>query len=311
MFYAFEKEAPHFDYRSMFFFINYALAAVIINYVLLGKFYYKKKYVSFFSGLILILLAVFLIEELVLEPFFYPNTKGLRLSNVFLTLLDIAPIIVILIGFKFALDALKKQNEVEALQSMAQESELKYLKSQINPHFLFNNLNNLYAHAIEESPRTPEIILELSSVLRYMLYDCKATYVPLSKEMEHLKSYINISELQIGERGEVTIHSNVDGNLKITPLILIVFIENAVKHSTASQSTAIQIHVEVTTDDEGWLHFQCVNSYHQQSNTESLSSGIGLSNVKKRLEILYADAHQLDILENGELYQVNLSMKLN
>lgn len=110
---------------------------------------------------------------------------------------------------------------------MVAESRMQFLKSQINPHFLFNNLNNLYAYALENSPKTPKIILELSALLRYMLYDCQADYVPLAKEIKCLNDFINLQELQIENRG--TIEFNISGkaeNQLVAPLILIVFIEN-------------------------------------------------------------------------------------
>ena len=139
-------------------------------------------------------------------------------------------------GFKFGWDALGKQQEVDELKIAVKESELQFLKTQINPHFLFNNLNNLYSYAIEQSPETPEIILELSGLLRYMLYECKEDFVPLTKEVDQLENFISLSEMQVEERGSVKFSTqNILANFKIAPLILIVFIENAFKHSTASQ----------------------------------------------------------------------------
>ena len=227
-------------------------------------------------------------------------------------MLDTLPIITIISGFKFAWDALTKQREVDELKDAVKESELLFLKSQINPHFLFNNLHNLYSYAIVQSPKTPEIILELSSVLRYMLYECKEKDVPLKKEMEQLENFINLYELQIEERGNVQFHvRNINGSYRIAPLILIVFIENAFKHSTASQSDEILIEVNIELREKGILDFLCRNSYRKQSNTDSLSHGIGLENVKKRLQLLYPDAHQLNIHQEEEIYEVHLTLKLN
>jgi Putative regulator of cell autolysis len=121
------------------------------------------------------------------------------------------------------------------LENSVKESELQFLKYQINPHFLFNNMNNLYAHAIENSSKTPEIILEFSAVLRYMLYECKARFVALEKEIEQLKNYINLNTLQIEGSGKVDYTINgMESGFQIAPLILMVFIENAFKHSASS-----------------------------------------------------------------------------
>jgi LytS/YehU family sensor histidine kinase len=194
---------------------------------------------------------------------------------------------------------------------MVKESELQYLKSQINPHFLFNNLNNLYSYAIDNSPKTPSIILELSSVLRYMLYDCKENFVPLAKEIEHLKNFTQLSELQIENRGQVEFNvENIRSGHRIAPLILNVFVENAFKHSTASQSEDISIKIHINVTEAGMLEFECVNSYRPLKNTDNLSHGIGLQNVKKRLQLIYPNAHTLSIQETDSLYSVQLNIEL-
>jgi len=309
----FNKRSPSFEFHKLAFFSNYIFGAIIISYYLLPSFFYKKKYLHFLIGLLSILLFIYFIEEFVMEKIFFNNNRrGQIISNVFYTLLDIIPTIFVFVGFKFAWDANKKQAQVEQLQYSIQESELRFLKSQINPHFLFNNLNNLYSYAIENSPKTPSIILELSSVLRYMLYDCKDKFVLLSKEIEHLKHFTALNELQIEERGKVTFRaSNLPNNFVIAPLILMMFIENAFKHSTASQSDNLSIDVHVDVTDEGLLHFKCSNSFLQNANNQSLSKGIGLINVKKRLEILYPDnKHSLQINNTGHFYQINLTLQL-
>ncbi|MBT8183750.1 MAG: histidine kinase, partial [Eudoraea sp.] len=165
---------------------------------------------------------------------------------------------------------------------------------------------------IEQSPKTPSIILELSAVLRYMLYDCKENFVALSKEIEHLKNFTKLNELQIEERGKVSFRTkNVNLDYRIAPLILTVFIENAFKHSTASQSKDIIIDIDIKVSDTGLLEFECKNSFRSLGNIESLDKGIGLKNVRKRLQILYPDAHELAINEEKGLYTVVLRMQLN
>lgn len=294
------------------FFFNYALATFVIGYVLLPHFFYQKKYVHFFLGVLLTITIVILIEEFVIEKIYFPDTRGKNFPGIFYCLLDVLPVITILSGFKFALDALGKQREVDLLKDTVKDSELQFLKSQINPHFLFNNLNNLYAYAIEKSPKTPEIILELSGLLRYMLYECKEAFVPLVKEVKQLENFINLHEMQIEERGNVRFSSeHIKTGYQIAPLILIVFIENAFKHSTASQADQISIEVDLQLLADNQLHFYCKNSYQPQSNTHSLSKGIGLENVQKRLDLIYPDTHQLEIQSDGNFYEVRLSIDLN
>ncbi|WP_411029699.1 sensor histidine kinase [Spongiimicrobium sp. 3-5] len=311
LFFSFDRNEPSIQEFKVVAFINYALGAFVINYVLLPHFFYRKKYLLFFVFVSIMVAVIIAVEELVLEQIYYPDTRGSNFPGVIYSLLDVMPVIAILAGFKFAWDASIKQRELEKLRSSIQESELQFLKSQINPHFLFNNLNNLYSYAMVQSPKTPSIILELSSVLRYMLYDCKEKYVPLQKEIEHLKNFTKLNELQIEERGKVNFKTeNVKSGYKIAPLILTVFVENAFKHSTASQSDNIFIEVNVKVEENGLLDFECRNSFRPVTNTDSLSKGIGLQNVKKRLRLLYHNAHELNIKNEQNVYSVHLTMQL-
>ncbi len=311
IFYSFDKETPHIGSHHYTFFLSYAIAAFVINYWLLPKYFYRKKYLIFILAFLAIIAALILVEEVILEPIYFPGRRADTFPGLFFTSVKIFPMIIILVGFKFGWDALGKQREVDRLTNAMQESELQFLKSQINPHFLFNNLNNLYSYAIENSPKTPTIILELSSVLRYMLYECKEKYVPLSKELEQLENFTRLSQLQIEERGEVNINiPDIPHGYKIAPLILIVFIENAFKHSQSSQSENIYIDIDIKVSEAGRLEFICKNNFQPTTNTQNLAQGIGLENVKKRLELIYPNNHQLTISEGENLYEVYLSLQL-
>ncbi|MRI02182.1 histidine kinase [Kriegella sp. EG-1] len=311
LFFSFDRNEPRIPEFKIVAFLNYALGALVINFVLLPRFFYRKKYLLFFLFVSMMIAIIIAIEELVLEQIYYPDTRGKHFHGIIYCLLDVMPVITILAGFKFAWDASKKQMEVDELRVSVRDSELQFLKSQINPHFLFNNLNNLYSYAIMQSPKTPSIILELSSVLRYMLYDCKEKFVVLSKEIEHLKNFTKLNELQIEERGTVVFTNKVaKTGFKIAPLILSVFIENAFKHSTASQSEDINIKIDLIIDENGSLEFNCSNTFLPMGNTENLSKGIGLQNVKKRLQLLYPDAHNLRINESAKTYDISLKMQL-
>jgi len=311
VFYSFDKNEPQFKTYQLAFFLNYALSTLIISYLLLPRFFYCKKYLHFFAGLAVVIAAMILVEELVIERIYFPDTRGQHFPGVFFTFLEVLPVVTVLSGFKFAWDALKKQREVDELKAAIKESELQFLKSQLNPHFLFNILNNLYAYAIELSPRTPEIILDLSTVLRYVLYECQEEYVPLDKEIEHLEKYTVLNQLQVEERGEVSflVH-HIEPGYRIASLILVVFIENAFKHSQASQSENILIEIALGVNKSGELQFECRNTFQPNTNTEHLSKGIGLANVRKRLQLLYPNAHDLQIDEENGYFTVNLRMQL-
>lgn len=255
---------------------------------------------------------VIIMEEFVIEKWYFPDSRGVGFPGVMFSLGQVLPVMVILSGFKFAWDALRNQRKVEELKAIIKEGELTFLKSQINPHFLFNNLNNLYSYAVVKSSKTPEIILELSSVLRYMLYECKEASVPLSKEIEHLRNFTRLYEMQIEERGKVSFEApeQISGFV-IAPLILNVFIENAFKHSQSGQSEQIVIDIRLTISEGGKLIFVCQNNYKGDNVDANAGKGIGLSNVRKRLDLLYHDAHELEIQQTDSMYKVTLEMVLN
>ncbi|MGW9685580.1 sensor histidine kinase [Flagellimonas sp. 2504JD1-5] len=311
LFYSYDRRHPDIDLPEMVFFLSYAVASGLIAYYLMPNFLYKKKPLKFFGSVLMIIIGLILLEELVLEQIFYSGTRRAKVfPGVYYALFDIVPVIAILSGFKFGWDALQKQKQIDQLKNTVQESELQFLRSQINPHFLFNNLNNLYSYALENSPKTPEIILEMSGVLRYMLYECKEKFVPLKKEVEQLDNFIKLYKLQIEERGNVKFSATqITSGYKIAPLILIVFIENAFKHSQSGQSSDIEIAIEVTQKGSQ-LQFNCANNFELVNGLGSVAKGIGLENVKKRLKLLYPNKHKLLITEENNKFSVSLTMEL-
>lgn len=312
IFYSFDRRHPGINPIQIVFFLNFVVGALIISYFLLPRYFYTKKYTQFIIYFCIVIALVIFVEEGILEKIYYPDTRAKYFLGVFFNLLGCLPSITIICAFKFAWDLLEKQSELENLKSTIQESELQFLKSQINPHFLFNNLNNIYSLAIEKSSKTPEMILELSAFLRYMLYECKARYVPLTREIDQLNSFIHLSQMQIEDRGDVEIEiENIESGYQIAPLILMVFVENAFKHSSSSQTDEISIQIKIWMTDDHRFHFECKNNYLEQSNVHDLSQGIGLENVKKRLELLYPNAHILKISRKNGHFEVDLTMLLN
>lgn len=310
-FFLFDRQEEVIDIGRLPSFVLFVFAALFIGYVLLPLFFYRKQYTQFFVAFFLVTLVAIFLEEFVVEKIFYPDTRGSHFHGVFWSLLEVLPVLLLLVSFKFAWDLHQKQKAIEELQLTAKDSELRFLKSQINPHFLFNNLNNLYSYSITEPDRTSDLILKLSTSLRYMLYDCQADEVALEKELAHLEDFVGLNELQIEERGQVTVQiDNQSSGYQIAPLILTVFIENAFKHSTASMYEGLQIDIAVAVNESGALRFSCKNKYQTDSNTDQLSNGIGLANVRKRLELLYPATHQLSVSTEQGYYVVDLSMQL-
>jgi LytS/YehU family sensor histidine kinase len=192
------------------------------------------------------------------------------------------------------------------------EAELKFLKSQIHPHFLFNTLNNLYALTLKKSDKAPEMVIQLSNLLEYTLYSGKEAEVALNEELKQIRGYIDLEKLRFGNR--LNIHTEIDGNvdgLLIAPLLLLPFVENSFKHgaSTDLKSPFINIKVDVT---DNILRFSISNSTGSESaKNEGYKEGIGLKNVKRRLELLYPRKHTLEINPKKDIFYVNLTLELN
>ncbi|MEO0570441.1 MAG: histidine kinase [Bacteroidota bacterium] len=311
LFFAYSRTAQIFRTDRIWFFLIYAAAAVLVSYVLMPKLLYRKKYWQFLAAFVFIVTMLIVLEETVLEQILYPNTRrAATFPGVFVSLLGVLPIMTVLSSGKFAWDAIEKQQKIDELQGVVQESELQFLRSQINPHFLFNNLNNLYSYALEASSKTPEIILGISGVLRYMLYECKERFVPLEKELKQLANFVQLYNLQIEERGTVKFTKrDIKNGYKIAPLILIVFIENAFKHSQSGQSSNIEIFIDLYMK-HNVLHFRSKNNFQPSNDIKSLDNGIGLENVEKRLALLYPKKHAFAITKEDDYFIVDLSLNL-
>lgn len=206
----------------------------------------------------------------------------------------------------FELEARKKELENEQLLS-----ELRFLKAQINPHFLFNTLNNLYYLAVNQSPNTPEVILKLSQMMRYLLHDSNHPRVPMSKEIEYMQNYIDLEQMRL--TNEVPILFEVKGNVerhRIAPLIFITFLENAFKHGVSSSSKNSWIKINIFIENGSCTYTVSNSKISENSKTVNEKSGIGLQNVTRRLDLSYPDIHELIIEDNNDNYTVTLKLEL-
>lgn len=192
------------------------------------------------------------------------------------------------------------------------KSELQVLQSQLSPHFLFNTLNNLYGLSITTHEKVPSLLLRLSDLLRYSVYDAKEVFVPLKNELEYLKNYIEFEKIRLGERLNlhVKLEDLPDESIKIAPMLLIVFVENAFKHSKNNEDEKIYIDISLRLWEDS-IGFSVKNSYVRSmanSGFDKKHSGFGLESVKKRLNLLYKDRHDLQIQESDKAYVVNLKL---
>ncbi|MEO6189997.1 MAG: histidine kinase [Saprospiraceae bacterium] len=291
----------------------YALLANLNMYILFPKFLQNGSITIYITSLIGTCLIATPIKQLLnqylcnLEPGTYESWM-LDQRFHFISLVVVASLSTLV---RLPLDWLKVQNEKRSLLTKNIESELLFLKNQINPHFLFNTLNNLYALTLKKSDYAPELVLKLSDMLRYMLYECNETVVPLSKEIHYINNYIALEKIRLSQQADIQIEIVGDPtNINVAPLLFIPFIENSFKHGLKYSTTDSYIHIQFRIEDE--IHFSIVNSKHIHipgMNKPKSVGGIGLNNVRKRLELIYPNSHELDIIDQLDHYQVNLILK--
>ena len=206
----------------------------------------------------------------------------------------------------FELEARKREIENEKLYA-----ELNFLRAQINPHFLFNTLNNLYYLAYSKSDNTTEVISKLSNMMRYMIYESNHEKVLLNKEIEYMQNYISLEQLRLNN--QVPIEFKIEGNTEdiwIAPLILITFLENAFKHGVNGKSSETWIKIGIRMDGKQ-CHFSVENSKQSPTlDSREGKSGIGLQNVNRRLELSYPEQYQLNVEEKPDRYSVELEISL-
>ncbi len=192
------------------------------------------------------------------------------------------------------------------------EAELKFLKSQIHPHFLFNTLNNLYALTLKKSDQAPEVVMKLSELLDYLLYKGDLQRISLEKELHLLDNYLALEKLRCGERLDVSVHvrGNTDDK-QIAPMLILPFVENCFKHGVNAGIEKAWVHVDLALD-EAWMNLEVENSKSPGTpvSEKSGGSGIGLKNVRRRLDLVYPGQYELETRDLGNSYRVRLSLNL-
>ncbi|MEE9363550.1 MAG: histidine kinase [Cellulophaga sp.] len=294
----------NFDTTYSFYLHGLNYATIIMGLIWINHFIFipfvldKKRYVLY--G-ILVIGSIFLVSYLRVSRkdwtviskvfFFFLYTTGTGMAAFFLRRNMI----------------IQKENaEKEKLQ---REMELNYLKEQVNPHFLFNSLNSIYSLSRQQSPETPNLVMQLSELMRYQLESSKKDTVLLKEEFEFIENYLLLEEKRLSKR--CTVEFLIGGdllNLRIAPMLLIPFVENAVKHGAQSTNEQSTIDISVAIK-KSTLHFCVVNSKPPMVPA-SKRKGLGLDNVRRRLNLLYPNSHVLEIEDTKKVYCVNLSIDL-
>lgn len=306
--------------------VDLALMVYIANYILIPALLYKKRYVSFCIFFFLMISASSLFKIYLLGHIIYPsgtfvlfgeNFKGRVYDNV------IPHFLLVSTGaaFKLLIDYAKAQRRLGEMAKEKAEAELIFLKSQMNPHFLFNSLNSVYFLIDKNNAEARQALHKFSDMLRYQLYEIKDEKVPIEKEISYLKDYIDVQRLR---RENSSIQFNIDTGMKdffIEPLLLIPFIENSFKHLShfsnarlngkAGQGKPNEINMELSKQN-GEMIFTIKNTTEgKQENAVKQEGGIGLANVKRRLELLYPQKHQLTIKNQEGYFEIQLKLKID
>ncbi len=252
--------------------------------------------------------------------YFFGLSKSLTGGLSFNRLMNVVPrdimltSLPIVAGFALVIKLMKqwwlKQKETEQLANEKTKAELQLLKAQIHPHFLFNTLNNIYFFTLSGSPKAPEMINKLSGLLHYILNECNQPLVPLQKEITMIHDYTALEKIRYGEQMAMTIDIQEDGTERlIAPLLLIPFVENSFKHGASRMLTNPWVKLRISVENN-MLHFLIMNSRPIDEEPQLTKGNIGLKNVKKRLQLLYPGAHELNIVSELESFAVYLKIRL-
>lgn len=297
--------------------VGFFALIVYINWnILIPKFLKQRNWILYLVSLILLAIIITPPQVLVLFLIYedFPSIQEVFFEKQSIYLFQAIFVGASSTAFKITQDWLSHERDKKELQSQNLESELNFLKSQINPHFLFNTLNNLYALSLKKSDQAPETVLMLSEMMRYMLYECNVEKVPLSKEINYLNNYLELEKIRLGKNFEISfnVHGEV-GDLEIAPLMFIPFIENSFKHGMNNLISDGFVRINLFIK-ESEINMQIDNnSGHEvlKKLDNKNSGGIGLINIKRRLKLLYPQKHKLDLEQTNNTYTVKLNIQLN
>lgn len=262
-------------------------------YVLIPRFLLKKKYFEY-TILLLLTFCICIYITIVIQTVFISEYFA-TLTGAVILLGDAFELCLISSLFKLLKSWYQKEKYSRELESKSYEAEVNYLKAQINPHFLFNTLNNIYFSIPKKPEIARDIVLQLSDMLSHQLYDARQPKVSLQKELDYLIKYIELEKIRQGDIVKVNDDfETLEKDWQISPLLLLPFVENAFKHGNKTNPNGYWIYIHASVDEAKFL-FKVENSFDAQEREKSKTSGIGLENVKRRLELIYPKKHHLSI----------------
>lgn len=295
----------------------------VLLYWLLPNYFFKKKNPLVTTSVIIGVLIAFVVTTILFKhsPVLYIWLAGMGTTSYVFSVMphavtiDQLTTLPIVLGFAVMIKLIKrwrlKQKEIEQLAKEKTKAELQLLKAQVHPHFLFNTLNNIYFFTLTNSIQAPEMIKKLSGMLHYILNECDRPQVPLEKEIKMIRDYMALEKIRYGDQLQMTIdiQENNNNEKMIAPLLLIPFVENSFKHGASKMITHPWVKLRITIENNR-LHFIIMNSVPAITEATHSKGNIGLKNVRKRLELLYPDSHELNIASESVSYAVYLNIEL-
>lgn len=296
-----------------------AMILVYINiYYLIPKFILKKKYKRYVLFFIISLGLFYVIRTELIYLFINENVwpesespqKAYSFNHIIVVVLSGIYEVGLVTTIKLTADWISERTRVEKLEKMQLSSELKYLRTQIQPHFFFNTLNNLYALTLKKSDNAPRMILKLSEMMQYVLYDVKGSKASLLKEINHINNYIDIEQLRFEDN--IDVEMDITGEIEdinVPPLLLLSFVENAFKHGV-KENDKLKISMSFEVLNNKYLAFTLTNNFNVKANRE-VGRGIGNENAKRRLNLLFSDNFILDSKVEGDIYKLFLKIPVS
>ncbi|MBW8687527.1 sensor histidine kinase [Chitinophaga rhizophila] len=289
-------------FLTLFFYLNAG--------ILIPKLFYRKKYLQF-TGVLLLLFASHVYFRYLFVQAFITHKQFELKPTILFTFFTVLFMLACSTAWTMIRDKMNADKLASAKENENLKTELSLLRSQVSPHFMFNVLNNMVALARKHSDQLEPSLIKLSSLMRYMLYEADEDKVALEKETDYLQSYIDLQQQRFGAKVQVNVLMQLpEESYEIEPMLLIPFVENAFKHGTGLIPDA-RIDIELRAK-QGLLQFSVMNKYNPEYNEiKDKTSGIGLTNVKRRLNLLYKDTHKLLINKENGWFVMSLQLKLH
>lgn len=306
---AFALEASYLPSRLVLVYFNY--------FFLLPRFLLKRKIEKYIGYTLITILVATTIQRVlgyyIINPSIFPDWEqgpffeAFRIAQA--SMIITSPMIF-LIGMTVVIRWAGSEKRLQQMAREKVETELKYLRNQVNPHFFFNTLNNLYGLAQEKSDKTPEVVLKLSELMSYMLYETNKPLIQLGREIDYIRNYISLEEQRYEDRFNCNLSIKGKVNeVKVPPMLVLPFIENAFKHGINKESTGAWMNIDLKVEEDK-LYFNVENSLAVQEVDQTKNGGLGIKNVERRLELLYPNGHTLEYGAEADRYRIALVIEL-